>query len=570
VKVLVLSVSEPGRALARRLPYEHAHGAPGDALAARWRDVDAFVLILALGAAVRLVAPLLEHKDRDPAVVCVDDAGRFAIPVVGGHRGANELAITVGSLLGAQPVVTTATDALGVPALDQLPGFRAEGDVAAVTSELISGQPVRVDNRLGWPLPSALTGRLEDSESLDPSAPLIVVSDEVAAAARSESATAVLVPRSLVVGVGTTTDATAGDVEALVTETLAGAGLSPDAIEAVGTIDRRAEHPAVRAFAAARDLPVRCYPPELLGSVAVPNPSDVVDAAVGTPSVAEAAALLAAGAGGRLVVTKRRSERATVAVARRARPAGALSVVGLGPGGAEHRTPAAERAVRHADTVIGYQAYIDQCADLLTAAHEVLALPIGAELDRARVALERAAGGARVALVCSGDAGIYAMASPVLEMAATDADFAAVDVAVIPGVTAGLASAALLGAPLGHDHLVISLSDLLTPWERIEARLKAAAETDLVLVVYNPRSQRRTWQIEQARAILLAHRSPDTPVGVVTDAARPGQHLELTTLGALDTATVTMTTCLVIGSSATAVRNGRMVTPRGYLEASDA
>ncbi len=128
---------------------------------------------------------------------------------------------------------------------------------------------------------------------------------------------------------------------------------------------------------------------------------------------------------------------------------------------------------------------------------------------------------------------------------------------VVPGVTAGLAAAALLGAPLGHDHLVISLSDLLTPWERIEARLRAAAETDLVLVVYNPRSQRRTRQIEQARTILLAHRSPDTPVGVVTDVARPGQHVELTTLGTLDTTTVTMTTCLVIGSSTTAVANGR-------------
>jgi cobalt-precorrin 5A hydrolase/precorrin-3B C17-methyltransferase len=160
------------------------------------------------------------------------------------------------------------------------------------------------------------------------------------------------------------------------------------------------------------------------------------------------------------------------------------------------------------------------------------------------------------------------MASPVLDMAATTADFAAVEVEVIPGVTAGLAAAALLGAPLGHDHLVISLSDLLTPWERIEARLRAAAEADLVLVVYNPRSQRRTWQIDQARTILVAHRSPDTPVGVVTDVARAGQHVELTTLGALDTTTVTMTTCLVIGSSATQVKNGRMVTPRGYVEPS--
>ncbi|HXQ19269.1 MAG TPA: precorrin-3B C(17)-methyltransferase [Acidimicrobiales bacterium] len=565
MRVLVLSVTEPGRALARRLPYEHHHGSPGDVLAARWGDTDAFVVILALGATVRLIAPLLGHKDTDPAVVCVDDAGRFAIPVVGGHHGANELAGTVAALLGAEPVLTTATDALGVPALDRLPGFQAHGDLAAVTGALISGQPVRVENPMGWPLPDALAKRL-DPEGLDPSAPLVAVRDEAADPPGARGATVVLVPRSLVVGVGTTSDATVADVEALVNETMAVAGLSPDALDAVATIDRRAGHPAVVGFAAARGLPIRSYPPALLGAVAVPHPSEVVDGAVGTPSVAEAASLLAAGAHAELAVTKQRAARATVAVARRAGPAGGLSVVGLGPGGAEHRTPAAERAVRHADTVIGYQPYVEQCADLLTPGQEVLALPIGAELDRARVALERAAAGARVALVCSGDAGIYAMASPVLELAATRPDFAAVDVVVVPGVTAGLAAAAVLGAPLGHDHLVVSLSDLLTPWEHIEARLTAAAETDLVLVVYNPRSQRRTWQIDKARAILLARRSPDTPVGVVTDAGRAGQHVELTTLGALDTTTVTMTTCLVVGSSATRIRNGRMVTPRGYLE----
>lgn len=567
MKVLVLSVTEPGRALAGRLPYEHHHGSPGDVLSAHWKDADAFVLILALGATVRLIAPLLGHKDSDPAVVCVDDAGRFAIPVVGGHHGANELAGTVAALLGAEPVVTTATDALGVPTLDQLPGFHAHGDLAAVTGALISGQPVRVENPIGWPLPHALAARL-DAEGLDPGAPLIVVTDETPDRPGTGGPTVVLIPRSLVVGIGTTTDATFDDVEALVTATMAGAGLSPDAIDAVATIDRRAEHPAVVGFAAGRELPIRCYSPDLLGSVAVPNPSEVVDGAVGTPSVAEAASLLAAGAGAELAVTKQRAGRATVAVARRARPAGGLSVVGLGPGGAEHRTPAAERAVRHADTVIGYQPYVEQCADLLTPGQEVLALPIGAELDRARVALERAAAGARVALVCSGDAGIYAMASPVLDMAAGRPDFAAVEVVVVPGVTAGLAAAALLGAPLGHDHLFLSLSDLLTPWERIEARVKAAAETDLVLVVYNPRSQRRTWQIDQARKILLDHRPPDTPVGVVTDAGRAGQHVQLTTLGALDTTTVTMTTCLVVGSSATRIRNGRMVTPRGYVEES--
>jgi cobalt-precorrin 5A hydrolase/precorrin-3B C17-methyltransferase len=140
----------------------------------------------------------------------------------------------------------------------------------------------------------------------------------------------------------------------------------------------------------------------------------------------------------------------------------------------------------------------------------------------------------------------------------------AVAVEVVPGVTASLAAAAALGAPLGHDHVSISLSDLLTPWEAIERRLRAAADADLVVALYNPRSKGRSWQLDAARDILRARRPPTTPVGIVTDAARAGQQVELTTIEALDPEQVGMTTCVVVGSSTTTVVNGRMVTPRGY------
>jgi cobalt-precorrin 5A hydrolase/precorrin-3B C17-methyltransferase len=139
-----------------------------------------------------------------------------------------------------------------------------------------------------------------------------------------------------------------------------------------------------------------------------------------------------------------------------------------------------------------------------------------------------------------------------------------VEVEVVPGVPAAQAAAAILGAPLAHDHAVISLSDLLTPWATVEARLRAAAEADLVVALYNPRSAGRSWQLDAARGILLERRAPETPVGIVTDAARPGQKVELSTLGELDTAAVGMTTCVIVGSSATRVVGGRMVTPRGY------
>jgi len=370
------------------------------------------------------------------------------------------------------------------------------------------------------------------------------------------------------VGVGTTTDASGQDACDAVESVLSAAGLAPRSLATVATIDRRAEHPAVLAVAKRWGCQVRIFAAEELDAIDVPTPSAVVARSVGTRSVAEAAALAAAGTDAVLVVEKVVSPRVTVAIARRAHPQGTLSIVGLGPGGVSQRTPDAASAVRGADVVVGLDAYVEQCADLLGPYHDVRRFRIGEELARVRLALDLAASGRRVALVCSGDAGIYAMASPALELcdpsAAGAERYRDVEITVVPGVTAGVAAAALLGAPLGHDFLTVSLSDLLTPWEVIEHRVRAAAESDLVVVIYNPRSAKRTWQIEKTRSILLEHRSPDTPVGIVTDAGRPAQRVAVTTLGGLDCEAVNMTTCVIVGSSTTRLFGGRMVTPRGY------
>ena len=549
MRVHAVTLTERGRALAARLPYERAHGRLAETVRSRWGDVDAFLLFAATGAAVRVVAPLLADKATDPAVVCVDEAGQFAVALCGGHAGgANALATQVAQLLGATPVVTTATDATGTPSLDQVPGLVATGDIAAVTSAVLDGRPPVVENAAGWPLPAWLADMSGDGPER------IVVTDR---AQDREPGVTVLHPPSLVVGVGTSSGAPSEEVRALVESTLAGAGLAWTSVGEVATIDRRAEEPAVVALG----RPVRAFPAAALAAVPVPSPSRVVAAAVGTPSVAEAAALLAAGTDAELVVPKRVTAHATVAIARRRRPHGHLSVVGLGPGGTAWRTPAADAAVRSAEVVIGYGPYVDQAADLLHPGQEVVRSPIGEEVLRAKQAVAEAEAGRRVAMVCSGDAGVYAMASVVLEVAGETA----VEIEVVPGVTAGLGAAALLGAPLGHDHLVLSLSDLHTPWATIAERLRAAAEADVVVVLYNPRSRRRTWQLGAARDILLGRRPPQTPVGLVSEAGRPGQHVRTTTLAALDPALVDMKTCLIVGSSTTRLVSGRMVTPRGLL-----
>ncbi|MFJ6927623.1 precorrin-3B C(17)-methyltransferase [Streptomyces nigra] len=526
-------------------------GPVGDAVRRAFGECGQLVCFLATGAVVRLIAPLLDDKTADPGVVCVDEGGRFAVALTGGHGGgANELAYEVGEVLGAEPVVTTATDAVGLPGLDTL-GLPVEGDVAGVSRALLDGEPVALRAEVAWPLPPLPAGT--------EGAYTVRVTDRLVEASERE---AVLRPPTLVVGVGASRGAPADEVLTLVRDALRDAGLSASSVAELATVDAKAGEPGIVEAAERLGVPLVTHAPELLATVPVPHPSEAPLAAVGTPSVAEAAALVR---GGELLVPKRKSERAdgspamaTCAVARR--PArGRLAVVGLGPGARDLLTPRAKEELRRASVLVGLDQYVDQIRDLLRPGTRVLESGLGAEEERARTAVAEAREGHAVALIGSGDAGVYAMASPALAEASDD-----IDVIGVPGVTAALAAAAVLGAPLGHDHVSISLSDLHTPWEVIERRVRAAAESDLVVTFYNPRSRGRNWQLPEALTILAKHRTPTTPVGVVRNASRPDESARLTTLGGLDPATVDMMTVVTVGNTATREVAGRMVTPRGY------
>lgn len=241
---------------------------------------------------------------------------------------------------------------------------------------------------------------------------------------------------------------------------------------------------------------------------------------------------------------------------------GRLSIVGLGPGAPAHRTRAAEEAVRDAQVVVGYRAYLAQCDDLTCERQTLVPGGMGAEQQRADDAVAAAADGFRVALVSSGDAGIYGMASLALAAVAALPAARRPAVQVVPGVTAATAAAALLGAPLARDFACLTLSDKLAPWEVVEDRLRALAATDLALALYNPRSSQRPWQLERACEVLREHRSGDTPVGLVTDAGRDGEQVEVTTLAAMDAATVGMRSTVLVGSSGTLHVGDWLVTAR--------
>jgi precorrin-3B C17-methyltransferase len=241
---------------------------------------------------------------------------------------------------------------------------------------------------------------------------------------------------------------------------------------------------------------------------------------------------------------------------------GLLTVVGLGPGGPAHRTRAAEDAVRNAQVVLGYHAYLAACADLTGPHQSVVPSGIGTEQQRAGDAVRAAAAGARVALVSSGDAGIYGMASLALTTAAALPPTRRPSVRVVPGITAAIAAGALLGAPLARDFACLTLSDLLAPWEAVETRLRAVAAADLVLALYNPRSRGRSWQLHRARDVLAEYRPGDTPVGLVTDAGRDGERVELVTLATLDPARAGMRTVVIVGAPGTSRLGTWLVTAR--------
>lgn len=243
-----------------------------------------------------------------------------------------------------------------------------------------------------------------------------------------------------------------------------------------------------------------------------------------------------------------------------------MSVVSLGPGNPEYLAPRAREVLSHSEVLVGYRTYVELLDSELLQGKKVISTGMTKEIERCTQALEQAASGLHTSLVCSGDAGIYAMAGLVHELLEQREDSENIRIQVIPGIPALCAAAALLGSPLMQDFACISLSDLLTNWEEIENRINAASSTDFVLIFYNPKSRKRDWQLKQATQILKRHRGLDTPVGIVKNASKAGESVKVTDLAEFDPGEVDMLCILIVGNSRTKILNGKMVTSRGYLE----
>jgi cobalt-precorrin 5A hydrolase/precorrin-3B C17-methyltransferase len=550
-----------------------------------WRRSGALVFIMASGIVVRTTAPLLKGKRTDPAVIVLDEAGKHAISLSGGHLGgANDLARELAAFLGGEAVITTASDVNGLPSLDL---WARDHDLVVedwgllpqIGTRFVNNGALRVYADSDIDLPAEFL-RVAEPRFAD-----VVISNLQNAYAGS-SACAVagddcsvetcrlkgqlyLRPRNLVIGIGCNSGTSQDEIESAVRQSLDEHNLSFRSIRSLATIDIKGNEPGLRAFAEKYAFAFRTFGADELNRVEGLDRSDVVFKATGAQGVAEPAALVAAGTD-RLLAAKQKKGNVTVAVAEKGvrsekETRGMIRIVGSGPGNLDHITPAARNAIGRSDVIVGYGTYLDLIRELLHD-KEVVSTGMTQEVNRCRKAINIAREGKTVAIISGGDPGVYAMAGLVFELLrSTEEKIETLPVVeVIPGVSALNASASRLGAPLMHDFACISLSDRLTPWEMIEKRLDAAAAADFVIVLYNPRSKGRAGHLNRAREIILKHREPKTAVGIVKGAMREQEMVIVADLGSMLDTDVDMQTTVIIGNSRTFVWNHLMITPRGY------
>ncbi|HDR9483460.1 TPA: precorrin-3B C(17)-methyltransferase [Burkholderia aenigmatica] len=564
IVILGTGALDTARRIQARYPGALVHGlasrvaadVPFDDLGAHLRELYArglpIVALCAAGIVIRCLAPALADKGVEPPVLAVAEDGSAVVPLLGGLTGVNVIAREIAACVGVAPAITTSGELrFGACVLNPPEGY-ALADLAQgkrFVSDLLAGASTRIDGAAPWLDDVALPRD-------DAAAHAIRVTPDAWPGTRDEL---VIHPRSVVVGV----DAPAihGDeaLAARIDAALEAHGLARLALAAIVAPASAIGDGGLEEAAQTLDAPLR-----------------FVDTDGDGGATTDAAALL--GRALRVVHTLRATTNGIACAvashpvdpATLGRARGRLTVLGLGPGGAAWLTPAARAALAEATDILGYTTYVDMAGPFRDD-QRVHGTDNREEMQRARHAFELAAEGRRVAVVSSGDPGVFAMAAAVLEALdeARDPHWAAVDLRVEPGISASLATAAQAGAPLGHDFCAISLSDNLKPWDVIETRLRHAAQADLVMAFYNPISRARPWQLDRALDVVRAHRTADTVVVLGRDIGRPGATLTTTTLGALRSDQVDMRTMVIVGSSTTrrfAIGNARewVYTPRWY------
>lgn len=560
-----------------------------------WKGYKNLIFIMAAGIVVRTIAPLVKDKKTDPAVVVLDEKGRFAISLLSGHLGgANRLAGEIAGFLGGEAVITTASDINGMTSIDiwaRDNNLTIENwnQLPAVSSRLLKKGSLKVYSEADLLLPPDLS-----ATAVSGSADILITNKS--SFYGKKRGQFIMRPGNIVVGFGCNSNTQAEEIEEVVRKIFGENNLSFSSIHSIATLDKKGKEPGLIAFAGKHNIRVSVFTPEELNRVKGISRSEAAFRATGANAVAEPAALLAAGAD-RLLLNKQKCGNVTIALAeikgcgeelmKREKGSaeqhiGRIYIVGTGPGDMKHITPLAQDAIKKSDVIVGYNTYLTLIEGLIKG-KEIYSTGMTREVDRCKKAVELAKSGRSVSVISGGDPGVYAMAGLVFEVLREEErkngsmeakhcgtsklpnfQTSGLAVEVIPGISALNACAARLGAPLMHDFASISLSDRLTSWDLIEKRLEAASMADFVIVIYNPKSMGRTEQIRKAQEIILRHRNSETPVGIVKGAMRDDEKVVLTTLGEMTDCVIDMQTTVIVGNSNTFRWNDWMITPRGY------
>ncbi len=504
------------------------------------------IAICAAGILIRTLAPMLSDKRAEPPVLAVAEDGSAVVPLLGGLHGVNDLAREIAAALGVQPAITTTGDIRFRTALLSPPqGYYLANpdDAKTFISNLLAGAKVRLEGSASWL-----------SESYLPIAPDAKLTIRVTEKAIVPTPNCLVYHPQIVAFALTKLSHIEPEIAvSFVREVLENAGLAAASIAGVFALKHEMGNPVLEAVSQYFQVPVRFF-----------NQSELVelDAIEFNENQAAQIALTAAGANSQLVKYDR-TLALNCAIALATEPInasaigvsrGKLAIVGTGPGGAQWMSPEVKEILREATDWVGYKFYLD-LAGSLREGQQRHDSDNREEIDRARFALDLAASGKSVAVVSSGDPGIFAMAAAVFEAIDFDAkpEWQGIDIRVAPGISAMQAAAAAIGAPLGHDFCAISLSDILKPWEVIEQRIAAAAIADFAIAFYNPISTQRKWQLGRAIELLLQIRDAKTPVILGRNLGRPGQSVRVCTLGEFQPENADMRTLVIIGSSQTRI-----------------
>jgi cobalt-precorrin 5A hydrolase/precorrin-3B C17-methyltransferase len=546
---------------------------PKALLQKHWGALDLLVGALAAGALVRLVAPLLQHKHHDPAVLLLASGGQTLLPLLGGHsQQADVLAEQLAPLLQATVIQSGFSSSQGLPALDAFGDAwgwrRGSGNWDSLMHRAARREPLSLEANgyqpalSDWLLGSDLPLKPATDSSID-----LCFGTTTGPGCHWH-------PPVLWLGVGCERGSSLQLLRNAVDQALQTAGLAAEAVAGLASITLKGDEACLLALASERNWPLKLLTAEELKAQSVPNPSAVVAAEVGSPSVAEAASLCAAGFNSDLRLEKQISRgqpgegAVTVAIAAAPKPwapqRGHLHLIGAGPGALDQLTPAARQALASSAAWVGYGLYLDLLEPLRRPDQVRFDGQLTKEKERCQQALELARQGVAVALISSGESGMYGMAGLALEQWLALPTQDQPSFSVHPGISAFQMAAARLGAPLMHDLCTISLSDRLTPWELIEQRLKAAAQGDFVVALYNPRSRDRHWQLGRAVELLLERRPAKTPAAICRQLSRHDEALQIHPLAELPLEAVDMFSLVLIGNSTTRFEHGQMVTPRGY------